>query len=324
VDKWSVWQSKKTTFTQGQAIVFSNVVYMGRLDIATFSKGGWPAADDQEGLLTELDRAHSEGDLPRRSRDRRALHLSHSHLKVGVDRTLLDFSERQVEQTFFHEYPLDAIASVTYVDDNPAHYILINVGGGEQGEAGECHVLTCGASELAVAICEACEAAFQFVHVECVLNDIDDSISAGIEGRQTKVKSLAEKAAQRKSMKAGTTIGAPLVAPLGLDAKARASLFDVFDLQANGQPKPGTTVEASSELEALLELLQTHLTTEEHKTFSALVRQYRTDNLEFAQLGDSLVALFTTSRMFLLGGCKCFVADTDIPKFQLFVAKHGL
>jgi hypothetical protein len=322
VDPWRVWISKKATFTQGQPIIFSNIVYMGKLDVATFGGGNWPAADDQDGLLKMLDRAHAEGDLPRRSRDRRALYLSHSHLKVGEDRTLLDFSERQVEQTFFHEYTLDGIASVTYVDDNPAHYVLINV---SDGATGECHVLTCGTSELAVAIAEACEAAFQCVHVECILNDIDDSISAGIEGRQTKVKSLAEKAAHRNSMKLGEMKpGSPTAGAVGLDPKERASLFEVFDLQANGQPKPGTTVDASSELEALLELLQTHLTAGEHKTFSELVRSYRTEQIEFATLGAGLAELFTPSRIFLLGGCKCFIADPDVPKFQLFVAKHGL
>ena len=159
------------------------------------------------------------------------------------------------------------------------HYLEFNI----LGPSSECHVLTVSASELAEAVCEAVQNAFQFVHVEAVLHDMDDNIIAGLEKRPTAVQSLAEKTAGRRQgsthdssggsggqqpqrsasmvQRAGSFFGKSgdqLVANPGGDARA-----------ATANPAP------TSELEALLQLLQRTLSTEEHKVFSGLVRDYR-------------------------------------------------
>eukprot|EP00051_Salpingoeca_urceolata_P009046 m.110908 g.110908 ORF g.110908 m.110908 type:complete len:489 (+) comp16087_c0_seq3:155-1621(+) len=266
---YDAWFANQRTFVAGNDVVFAGVKYMGELPV----DAEWPAPDDLYACLERIDRAQADGDLPYRSKERRQLHFSHEYIKVATDPDNVKAYEAEDGFQVFHSWLVTHVASVSYYDDHPQHILCIIVSDGS--DMGTAHFLQCVIGELAEAICHTIQEGLHYVLTQSLMEHMDDSIAAGVEGRPTLLETrllAAERAreqaiARRKaeeSLKAEFAraspevewersrsaspvafgVSAPSPVPAGQDER-RKSIFDVFSIDSK-QGAAATAAAASA------------------------------------------------------------------------------
>lgn len=314
--EYSPWLIHRDAFFRGDAIVFPGLKYLGHLSM----RQHWPDAANHEKYMEMFDVARRAGDMFWRGKEPRSLHLSSTQISITSDPSSMMEWERGAELKVHARLPATELASVTCLDDSPC--FIVALVGPQLG----CHVLECPSLEVAEGICDTVQRAYDHIFQETVLDTIDDSIQAGLEGRPAKyappevrfVDTLRE--AQRRSLMEESSedenesIARP---PAPREEQER----EQEEEKAAEAPVVLSGEQQAALIAEYMGLLKRTLGQAEVMKFAELLRDYRLYR-QFSSFVKGLQQLFGEHSEMLLPGIQPFLPLEDRPAFEKLLASH--